>query len=92
MSVADAYIGRGDVFCRQQALKDVLTERLRQEQRWQQTCADPKLDEGVKLQVLVEEVGELAAALQGDAGAGHDVRDELVQVAAVALAWIEART
>jgi DnaJ-domain-containing protein 1 len=37
------------------------------------------------LAVLVEEVGEVASALQGEGS----IRDELVQVAAVCVKWLE---
>jgi Lar family restriction alleviation protein len=47
-----------------------------------------KDDEGIKFTVLVEEVGEVARArLEHDR---PGLRHELVQVAAVAVAWIEA--
>lgn len=56
-------------------------------------------DDGAKLSVLVEEVGEVARAMN-DAGDQAELRDylaslkplqeELVQVAAVAVAWAEA--
>lgn len=39
-----------------------------------------------RLVVLVEEVGEVARAVQGEG----ELREELVQVAAVAVAWLEA--
>lgn len=42
--------------------------------------------DGYRLAVLVEEVGEVAQALQGEG----DVESELTQVAAVAVAWLEA--
>jgi hypothetical protein len=44
------------------------------------------VDDGRRLAVLVEEVGEVARALQD----GTDPAVELVQVAAVAVAWLEA--
>lgn len=49
-------------------------------------CSDPDVSSGAKLAVLVEEVGEVAAAMQ-DAGI-EEMEEELYQVAAVALAWI----
>lgn len=45
--------------------------------------------EGVKLAVLTEEVGEVARGLL-DRAALLDLKAELVQVAAVAVAWVEA--
>ena len=41
------------------------------------------------LVILMEEVGEVAKAMLE--GSGPDVLEELVQVAAVALAWLEHR-
>jgi NTP pyrophosphatase (non-canonical NTP hydrolase) len=38
-----------------------------------------------RLAVLVEEVGEIAAAIQGDG----DLAEELVQLAAVCVRWLE---
>ena len=47
---------------------------------------DPQVMDGDRLPVLVEEVGEVATEVQtGDVAA---LRDELVQVAAVAVAWL----
>lgn len=51
-------------------------------------CSSPAVDEGVKLAVLAEELGEVARALlEGDR---PGLARELVQVAAVAVAWREA--
>jgi hypothetical protein len=84
-------------------LADVLDERERQERKcaakrdegivWL-TCADPAMPEGDKLAVLLEEVGEVARELC-DARAAKcppspNLRVELVQVAAVAIAWAES--
>ena len=69
------------------ALRDVVLERGRQEQlHAPRTCANPEMSEGDKLAVLVEEVGEVAKALLE----GPGLRDELVHVAAVAVAWVES--
>ena len=69
-------------------------ERLREAGKFPATCADPTRSDAEKLPVLIEEVGEAARAMC-EAGGATDVqsaglRDELVQVAAVAVAWIEA--
>jgi NTP pyrophosphatase (non-canonical NTP hydrolase) len=70
---------------------DIRDERWRQECKIQTgkipwDCADPNVDHDRKLAVLVEEVGEVGRALiEGDG-----LRAELVQVAAVAVAWIES--
>ena len=81
-------------------LEHVRNERHRQEElrragRFKETCASATMDEGVKLAVLLEEVGEVARALleKGDAANdkhGVELRKELVQVAAVCVAWVEA--
>ena len=54
------------------------------------TCAHPRVTGDRKLAVLVEEVGEVAAALHEFTGDPADLRAELVQVAAVAVAWLES--
>lgn len=78
-------------------LTDVARERDRQEEigrtkreagsDWR-SCADPAMvgGDGVRTLVLGEEFGEVCkAVLEGDRG----LRAELVQVAAVAVAWVE---
>lgn len=70
-------------------LHEVADERVRQDARWgEQNHLD-----FVWTAILGEEVGEVNEAILegtfGDAPMRH-VRDELVQVAAVAVAWIEA--
>ena len=68
------------------ALVDVLIERGRQKERW----LDPRMDDQEWLPILVEEVGETAKAIgEGVTRDGETPRDELVQVAAVAIGWIE---
>lgn len=74
---------------RRDVLRAVERERERQERlavsgRWEGDSM-ATVSDGRRLAVLVEEVGEVAAALQGDG----DLREELVQVAAVAVAWLE---
>jgi NTP pyrophosphatase (non-canonical NTP hydrolase) len=72
-------------------LDAILYERERHEQakrdgKFSKTCADDMTDRE-RLPVLMEEVGEVARAmLEGD---GPNLREELAQVGAVALAWIE---
>jgi hypothetical protein len=74
------------------ALEDVYNERVRQDEKWgsQESNADT-----VWLAILTEEVGESAQEVLTrefgvESGKGHgDLREELVQVAAVAVAWIE---
>lgn len=70
------------------------TERAYQASTWDRAhtwgwgdCSSPDVAEPVKLAVLTEELGEVARAmLDGDR---DDLRRELVQVAAVAVAWLE---
>lgn len=74
---------------------EVLRERERQEDKWggshpwgQGSCASPLLPPEVKAVVLGEECGEVSrAVLERDA---DGLRRELVQVAAVAVAWLES--
>jgi hypothetical protein len=71
-------------------------ERLRQGQlklagKIMATCADP-IDEAVKLAALTEEVGEVARAVMARGGWSveeDNLREELVQVAAICVAWLE---
>jgi NTP pyrophosphatase (non-canonical NTP hydrolase) len=69
-------------------------ERLKASGKFAATCADPMpLTE--KLAVLAEEFGEVARAVCDGLGSGRETDhgaliDELVQVAAVAVAWLEA--
>ncbi len=48
-------------------------------------CSQPDCPDVLRLSALMEEVGEVGSALLGDG----DLRTELVQVAAVAVAWLE---
>ena len=70
---------------RAQALEDVLYERLRQDELWgdQSGHADERW-----LVILIEEVGEVARAMY-DEDEGH-VYEEIIQCAAVCMAWAEA--
>jgi NTP pyrophosphatase (non-canonical NTP hydrolase) len=60
-------------------------ECVSQEETWGDTRS---MHDGTWLKVLVEEVGEVATALLE----GKGLTEELVQVAAVAAAWLEAST
>lgn len=53
-------------------------------------ASDSSLDWPLKLSALMEEVGEVARALN-DGEAPLRLQSELVQVAAVAFAWLESR-
>lgn len=80
----------------------IASERARQERLCEQgkfpwTCADRYVPNDPKLAVLVEEVGEVARELcearnMRAFGSEHraKLREELVQVAAVCVAWCEA--
>lgn len=75
---------------RGRVLANVDSERIRQEElkasgRFAYTCADAECTDGQALAILVEEVGEVARAMCE----GKGLRDELIQVAAVAVAWVE---
>jgi len=82
------------------ALAEIYKERLRQEElkaagRFSFTCADDGLSLGEKLAVLGEEFGEVARAVLEAMEKVNDVhgvnlRKELIQVAAVAMAWAES--
>lgn len=62
-------------------------EWLRAEGKFVRTCADPAMPPCEKVTVLLEEVGEVArAVLEKDEAS---MRHELVQVAAVVVAWLE---
>ncbi len=79
---------------RQTVYRLIDAERARQTKRWggphswgSGDCSSGMVDPTIKLAVLMEEVGETARALlECDT---TNLRDELVQVAAVAVAWLE---
>lgn len=61
----------------------VESERLRQDRKW----GDSETRPVPKLRILVEEVGEVARAQQDEGDA--ELAEELIQVAAVAIAMVE---
>ncbi len=63
-------------------------ERLKAEGRFLHTPADPEMSDTAFLAVLVEEVGEVARAINDAEGVAR-LRDELIQVAAVCVARLE---
>lgn len=78
------------------ALLEVADERNRQNEKFGRKAGHWPQSAATKLAVLVEEVGEVATELQGDAPDEDEherrhgrLRAELTQVAAVAVAWIE---
>uniref|UniRef100_A0A6H1ZNI6 Uncharacterized protein n=1 Tax=viral metagenome TaxID=1070528 RepID=A0A6H1ZNI6_9ZZZZ len=71
------------------AISNVLCERRQQDGKWGEQNHDPY----VWLSILVEEVGEASKAMLESRFSGNEMiryRDEMVQVAAVALAAIES--
>lgn len=64
-------------------------DALKKQGRFQWTAADSECPLYLRLGMLVEEVGEVARAVQGGHDAG-DLREELVQCAAICCAWFEA--
>jgi NTP pyrophosphatase (non-canonical NTP hydrolase) len=75
------------------AVESVYRERIRQEDlkskgKFDHTCADSAMSHGECLLVLMEEVGEVSRAIL-DSQPLSELRDELIQVAAVATAWSE---
>lgn len=71
-------------------------ERARQIARWGGRSGDgvenPSQSNYMRLRVLAEEFGEVAEAMgrTEDGNGTRDLKTELIQVAAVAVAWIEA--
>lgn len=78
---------------RQHFIDMIEAERKRQDDKWGWVGSEgtilPGDDPHAKVSVLLEEVGEVAKALLEDDQPGLD--EELIQVAAVCLAWLEAR-
>lgn len=69
-----------------QVLSRLLTERARQEKLHPgRTPAHAVVDDGLRLAILMEEVGEVAR----DVCEGREPTKELVEVAAVCVAWLE---
>lgn len=77
--------------------KEIQAERDRQREKWALPhlwgvgdCSSSDVAEAVKVAVLTEECGEVSRAVLD-----HDperLREELVQVAAVAVAWLEGES
>lgn len=102
MGLYDPDLAVGSVL--ERALSLVGSERMRQEAlkaqgRFEYTCADSGMSDAEKMTVLIEEVGEVAREVltqdgrrlaRDTVGTRDALRAELVQVAAVAVAWIEA--
>lgn len=77
-------IGNSNPEIRHSIRMSVADEQNAQDKKW---GANRLLDDGTWLKILVEEVGEAAtASLEND---HENLEEELVQVAAVANAWLE---
>jgi len=78
------------------AIALVQEERRRQDLKWGRRPGVWPVSQPVRLAVLTEEVGEVAreildsGAYRPDATARDELLEEVVQVAAVATAWVEA--
>ena len=82
--------------------EQIVLERLRQEDLFRQgkfnyTCASPVADPSRKLAILTEEVGEVAKEVLHLDSKHHNqkqvranLRAELIQVAAVAVGWLQS--
>jgi NTP pyrophosphatase (non-canonical NTP hydrolase) len=68
----------------EEILQKIREERTRQDEKW----GVQNHDDFVWNAILVEEVGEVSKALL----TGGDLESELVQAAAVAIAWLESLT
>lgn len=68
-------------------LEEIILERFKQDHKWGVQDHSP----AVYTSILMEEVGEVAkAVLEETFGGGEqEIREELIQVAAVAIAFIE---
>jgi nucleosome binding factor SPN SPT16 subunit len=71
-------------------LSEIKSERYRQYHSLEKKgiptdCADPQTSNGDRLSVLGEEFGEVCKAINE----GGDIYNELIQVAAVSVAWAE---
>jgi NTP pyrophosphatase (non-canonical NTP hydrolase) len=64
--------------------QDIIFDAIMQERRRQDEL-HPWNKKTNRLSILVEEVGEIASALQGDG----DMQEELVQLASVCVRWLE---
>jgi NTP pyrophosphatase (non-canonical NTP hydrolase) len=80
---------------RSEVFAAVDSERRRQHTLWMRDhewgfgdCSSDTVPELVKMAVLTEEVGEVSRAIL-DRSSQARLREELVQVAAVAVAWLE---
>jgi len=66
---------------------DIMAERQRQDELW----GPPQHEHYTWLAILTEEVGEIAYEILSGGGVGRviELRKELIQAAAVLVAWVE---
>jgi len=69
-------------------VNDVIAERARQDRKWGGWPGVDRVDERYTA-VLGEEFGEVCKALMENGELSPEMREELIQVAAVAVAWVE---
>ena len=67
--------------------REVVDERLRQNAKWGDRNNDPDADDNFWLKVLGEEFGEVCKTMLDNDP--DELRKELIQVTAVAVAWLE---
>ena len=77
-----------DQWSQRRVFVEIEKERHRQDQKWGRENVLWKSNPHVKMTVLTEEIGEAAMALND--GELEHLREELVQCAAVCVAWLEA--
>lgn len=78
--------GKGDSVATNAVLLEIAAERARQDEQW----GEQNHDDFVWGAILGEEIGEINRAMLEDRfGDGGNLREELVQAAAVIAAWIE---
>lgn len=80
---------------RDEVFAAIIKERSRQAAKWggdhnwgHGDCSSPHVPGPVKVAVLTEEMGEVARAMLDESR--DDLRHELIQLAAVCVAWLEA--
>lgn len=73
---------------RREAMEYVFDELDHISKKWGRKDGEFPVNDHRKMSILTEELGEVAMALND--GLLHEVKDELIQVAAVAVAWLMA--
>lgn len=75
---------------RAEIFTDIETERIRQDKLWGEQWRPGKTDPLMKSAILTEEVGEVAKEVLEGGEKYESLRLELIQVAAVAVAFLES--